>query len=164
MNNQPQLYRKRYYPEEMILLKDDKILKHDKNLIVTSWDTLKPRKDFSHGYSAYFLNEGFKVSKMLDSNNNLVYWYCDIIRTHYNKTENSYIFEDLLADVLVYEDGFVKVVDLNEISDLIDEKKISEETVSLALRILNDLLTIIYAKEFYKYQDVVNEFCCKADK
>lgn len=158
MNIKPQLYRKRYYPEETIHLKDDKILSLTENIIITSWNTLKPRKDFSHGYSAYFLNEGFKVSKILDSNNQLVYWYCDIIRTQYNAVENSYIFEDLLADVLVYENGTVKVVDLDEISDLIDQDKITKETVSLALRTLDKLLNLIYTNQFYKLQEIIEKF------
>lgn len=158
MSIKPQLYRKRYYPEETIYLKDDKILSLTENIIITSWNTLKPRKDFSHGYSAYFLNEGFKVSKILDSNNQLVYWYCDIIRTQYNAVENSYIFEDLLADVLVYENGTVKVVDLDEISDLIDQDKITKETVSLALRTLDKLLNLIYTNQFYKLQEIIEKF------
>ena len=58
------LYRKRYIPNESILLKDDNILFADDKLIITSWKTLKPRKDISYGYSAYFIDKGFKVSKM----------------------------------------------------------------------------------------------------
>ena len=158
MPTQPQLYRKRYYPEEIVHLKDDNILLNTENLIITSWNTLKPRTDFTHGFSAYFIDKGFKISKMLDADNQLVYWYCDIIRTSYNKTENSYIFDDLLADVILYQDGTVKVVDLNEISDLLDVKKISADTVSLALRTLNNLLEIIYSGQFYKLQALLEEY------
>lgn len=158
MSIEPQLYRKRYYPEETIHLKDDKILSLTETTLITSWNTLKPRKDFSHGFSAYFFKEGFKISKILDSQNQLVYWYCDIIRTQYVHEKNTYIFEDLLADVLVYNDGTVKVVDLNEISDLIDQKKITSETVSLALRTLDKLLNIIYTNQFYKYQEIIEKF------
>ena len=31
--------------------------------------------------SCYYIKEGFKVSKFLDDNDNIVYWYCDIIET-----------------------------------------------------------------------------------
>ena len=54
----PILYRKRIIPEECILLKDDKILYQDEQVIVTGWQTLKPKKDLHHGYSCYFLKEG----------------------------------------------------------------------------------------------------------
>ena len=39
-----------------------------------------------------------------------VYYYCDIIDTTYDAQENSYLFTDLLADVIVYDSGFVKAV------------------------------------------------------
>lgn len=158
MSIQPRLYRKRYYPKETVYLKDDKILFQSDDVIITSWNTLRPRKDFSHGYSAYFLDKGFKVSKMLTIQEQLVYWYCDIIRTEYNPVLDSYIFEDLLADVLVYEDGTVKILDLNEISDLIDTNQISIDIVSLALRTLDSLLNIIYSGGFGQLQSYIDKY------
>ena len=62
-----QIYRKRLIPDECILLKDDEILEIDEDYIVTKWKTLKPRRDFSHGYSCYFLKLGFKISKFFSS-------------------------------------------------------------------------------------------------
>jgi hypothetical protein len=38
----PNLYRKRFIPEELTLLKDDIILQNDKDLIITKWVTLHP--------------------------------------------------------------------------------------------------------------------------
>lgn len=58
------IYRRRMIPDECILLKDDIILEQTKDLIVTKWNTLKPRRDFHHGYSCYFLSYGYKVSKL----------------------------------------------------------------------------------------------------
>ncbi len=152
-----QLYRKRYIPNESILLKDDYILKAENNLIITRWNTLKPRKDISFGYSAYFIDKGFKVSKMYNADKKLVYWYCDIIDTHYIPETNTYIFQDLLADVLVYPDGSVKILDLDEISDLLDKGIINTSTVSKALRILNALLQIIYQNEFKFLQKIIED-------
>ena len=73
MEQSIQLYRKRYIPNECILLKNDRILKVENNLILTCWNTLKPRKDISFGYSAYFIDKGFKVSKMYNEKKELVY-------------------------------------------------------------------------------------------
>lgn len=150
------LYRKRYIPNESILLKDDNIVFADDKLIITSWKTLKPRKDISYGYSAYFMEEGFKVSKMFHADGHLVYWYCDIIDTEYEEETNTYVFQDLLADVLIYPDGFVRVVDLDEIADLLDQGVINSATASKALRTLNNLLKLIYSGEFDKYQQILN--------
>ena len=53
----PILYRRRLIPEECVLLKDDRILLHADNILVTSWQALKPRKDLHHGYSCYFFTK-----------------------------------------------------------------------------------------------------------
>lgn len=157
MGKAPALYRKRYLPDEVIFLKDDVILKHTNEIIVTKWDTLKPRCDIKRGLSAYFLNEGYKVSKIYGPNDTLVYWYCDIIDTVYNERENSYIFHDLLADVLIYPDGMVKVVDLQEIGDLLEKGAITEAMCIKALRTTDKLLSVIYSGGFHSLQRVVED-------
>ena len=54
INTKINLYRKRIIPEEMILLKDDVILHQDASTIITKWNSLKPRKDFSNGISIFY--------------------------------------------------------------------------------------------------------------
>ena len=56
------IYRKRIIPQEIVLLKDDVIVKADDDIIVTKWNTLKPKTGFSHGCSCYYLKKGVKVS------------------------------------------------------------------------------------------------------
>ena len=132
------LYRKRFIPEEVVPLKDDEILFADETKIITKWKTLKPRPDFAWGISCYDLQNSYKISRFLDHNNHLVYYYCDIIE--WEKTEDGYLFSDLLADVIIYPNGVVRVVDLAEIADALDEKKITEAQAKKALRILDQLL------------------------
>ena len=79
------LYRKRIIPEECVFLKDDILLYRDNEVIITKWNTLHPKKTLSHGYSCYFLERGFKVSKFYDHDDNLISWYCDIIQTEFRK-------------------------------------------------------------------------------
>ena len=110
----PILYRKRLIPEECILLKDDELLYRDEKKIITRWNTLRPKKDLHHGFSCYFLDKGIKVSKFYKADGSLICWYCDIVTHSYDKATDTYVFTDLLADVLVYPDGRVKVVDLDE--------------------------------------------------
>ena len=111
----PILYRRRIIPEECILLKDDIIQSCDEERIVTTWNALHPKKDLHHGSSCYFLKEGFKVSKFCREDDSLLYWYCDIVDFNYDPVKNTMIVTDLLADVIIYPDGFVKVVDLDEL-------------------------------------------------
>ena len=126
--------------------------------IITKWNSLKPRKDFSNGISAYFMDEGFKVSKIFDKHHKLVYWYCDIIETEYNSEQHTYIFTDLLADVVIYPDGELRVLDLDEIGDALEQKLISKDLSVKALRLCNQLLEKIYAGNFKKYQNIINKY------
>ncbi len=138
------LYRKRFIPRETILLKDDNIVFQNEDVIVTKWNALKPREDFSKGISCYFLKEGYKISRFINKNDNIVYHYCDIIETEYIVQNNTYIFIDLLADVLIYENGFIKVVDIAEIAEALEKNILSLDLAKKALYRLDALLTIIY--------------------
>lgn len=154
----PLLFRKRIIPEECIALKDDEILYIDDEIIVTKWNVLKPRNDFHHGYSCYFLNKNIKVSKFLKEDNSLHYWYCDIIEHTYDEESNSYTFTDLLADVIIYPDCSVKVVDLDEIAVALERKLVSERELVIALRTLDSLLTMIYSGDFDYLKSKVETF------
>ncbi|MDO4187916.1 MAG: DUF402 domain-containing protein [Lachnospiraceae bacterium] len=156
--NLPLLFRKRIIPEECIPLKDDEILYIDDEIIVTKWNVLKPRPDFHHGYSCYFLNKNIKVSKFIEENGDLHYWYCDIIEQSYNERDNSYTFTDLLADVIVYPDGTVRVVDLDEIAVALERKMLSERELSISLRALDSLLNMIYKGDFDFLKSKIEQF------
>lgn len=145
---QLKIYRRRMIPEECILLKDDIILEQTDDMIITKWHTLKPRRDFHHGYSCYFLKLGYKVSKFFREDNTHVYWYCDIVDYDYNETENSLIVTDLLADVVIYPDGYVKVLDIDELAIALEKNLCPPETVTQALRKLDNLLNMIYDDKF----------------
>lgn len=139
-----QIYRKRLIPDECILLKDDEILEIDEDYIVTKWKTLKPRRDFSHGYSCYFLKLGFKISKFFREDNSLLYWYCDIVDYSLDKKTDTLTVTDLLADIVIYPDGYTKVLDLDELALALEKNLCAPSTVTLALKRLNTLLNIIY--------------------
>jgi predicted RNA-binding protein associated with RNAse of E/G family len=138
------LYRKRYIPDEMIELKNDLILHANDSIIVTKWKTINPKKDFSHGVSCYFLQKGWKISKFLDNSNNCVYTYCDIIESMHNEDENSILVNDLLVDIVVYNNGLVEVVDIGDVADALEQGLISVETAAKALRQTDSLLRVIH--------------------
>lgn len=154
----PIIYRKRLIPEECILLKDDIILKCTDSMIVTQWNTLKPKKELHHGFSCYYLDKGFKVSQFCREDNSLLYWYCDIIDSSYNPTTNELVVTDLLADVIIYPNGFVKVVDLDEIVSALDSGLLSDSQLKQALMSLNNLLTIIYRGKFDSLKSEILSF------
>lgn len=154
-NKNIRLYRKRFIPDELVYLKDDKIIAANEHMIITRWKALKPRPDFSCGVSCYLLDDGIKISRFIDSDGRLLYWYCDIIDWSFSQADNSYIFFDLLIDVIIYPDGRVKVVDIGEVAEALEESKISVEQAKMALLRTDWLLKKIYAGEFGKLSSAI---------
>lgn len=156
----PILYRKRIIPEECIRLKDDAVLyfSPEKHLLVTKWNALKPKCDLHHGYSCYFYEQGFKISKFYRENGELLYWYCDIIDVDFCADTGHFICTDLLADIIIYPDGFVKVVDLDELTAAFDSGALSAALLKTALNRLNSLLMLIYSGDFCNYQKQLEVF------
>lgn len=157
MNNNTILYRKRLIPAECVLLKDDIILHIDEECIITEWKALHPKKDLHHGYSCYFLKKGIKVSKFYQEDNSLLYWYCDIVNYDYTEENNTLVVTDLLADVIVYPSGFVKVVDIDELVTCNDEGMLSIEELKTSLTHLNELLQTIYSDKFIELTKKIEE-------
>ena len=152
MKDNPVLYRKRMIPEECVLLKDDKVLELTDDIIITKWNTLKPKRELHHGFSCYFLKHGFKVSKFYRADNSLMYWYCDIVEYTRRPEENALIVTDLLADIILYPDGRMHVVDLDELAEALEKGLITQAQMSACLRQLNNLITIIYRDKFDRLQ------------
>lgn len=166
----PSLFRRRFIPNELIHLKDDTILSLDKDHIATKWNSLHPRSDIARGISMYFLEKGFKISKIFDKDDHLVYWYFDIIQAKYGPyptifpdlpsitDKNTVIIEDLLLDVILYEDGTVHVRDIDELCETLEKGLITQAEATYALRILDSLLKIIYSGNVNALQELVDQF------
>lgn len=149
--NSVEIYRKRLIPEECIHLKDDIILSMNEDHIISKWMTLKPKQDLDHGFSCYFLKEGIKVSKFYRKDNSLICWYCDIVSYEWDSAHHVLTATDLLIDILVFPDGSLQILDLDELADAEDQQLISSSLLKEALRRANHLLTQIYAKQFHNY-------------
>lgn len=152
------LYRRRLIPEECIPLPDDRILSYDGDALVTSWKTIRPKKEMDHGYSCYYLKEGYKISKFYRADRSLLYYYCDIISSYYEENTNTLTVTDLLADVIIYPDGFVKVVDLDELVSAQNSGKLSLDQLKEALVILDKLLKLIYAGKLDRLLEPINVY------
>ena len=148
--NFSKLYRKRLIPMECILLKDDTVEYSSDDILITSWKTLNPKTDFSHGCSCYFFNEGFKISKFYKQDGQLLYYYCDIVEFDFDETKQTLTVTDLLADVIIYPNGIHHVVDLDELADAQEQSLISSAQLNRSLRQLDKLLNIIQKGEFPK--------------
>ncbi len=152
------LYRRRLIPDEIIHLKEDVVLYHDDTVIITKWKTIKPRKDMDHGFSAYLLKEGIKVSKFYRADNSLLYWYCDIVDYEYDVTTNSYTSTDLLTDVVLYPDGQIRVLDLDELAEASVKDMITKDQLHSALVRTDKLLRTMYTKTFDQYTKLIDRY------
>ncbi len=153
--DRPILYRKRLIPAECVLLDGDEILEQTEHLIVTRWQTIRPKKELKRGLSAYFLDRGIKVSKFYDHADQLFCWYCDIITHTYDPAANTYVMVDLLADVILYPDGKVRVVDLDELAEATEKKLLPMEQLLASLRQLDWLLKMIDQGRFWELQEPI---------
>lgn len=152
------LYRRRHIPNELTHLKDDRILQYDPGkLLITEWKTLKPRRDFARGVSAFFLDRGIKVSKLLDHEGNLSRWYCDIGMFHLE--DNCLTFEDLLFDVVVNRDGSYQVLDIGEAAEAYRLQLITENQLLYAMEVLDSLLALIHNGQFRELQNIIDQAC-----
>lgn len=156
MNTISGIYRRRLIPAERILLKDDIIVEQNDEFIVTKWNTIRPKPGFSHGCSCYFLREGIKISKIYRADHSLLYWYCDIVDYSFDPADSSLTVTDLLADVILYPDGRMEVVDLDELAEAMERGLITKEQMTTCLRNLNHLLTVIYRDKFDRLQSRLN--------
>ena len=72
-----------------------------------------------------------------------------IVTLQGNLTQNlgndTYVFTDLLADVLVYPSGEIRVADLDEVAQALEEGLLTQEQAVCCLRRLDALLKEIYA-------------------
>lgn len=139
------LFRRRLIPEECVPLINDSILDYADGVLVTSWKTIRPKKEMDHGFSCYYLKEGYKVSRFYRADHSLYCCYCDIISPYYEENTNSLTVTDLLVDVIVAPNGFVKVADVDELVTALNAQLLSLEQLKAALDSLARLLSLIYA-------------------
>ena len=152
------IYRRRFIPNELISLDSDEILYLDDEKLVTKWNALHARSDFASGVSAYFFKDGWKVSKILDHEGNVIHWYCDIVECILDEKKNSITCQDLLFDVVVYENGRYKVLDCDEAAEAYESGLITGAQLCSALRSLHELLEVVYHDRFDRLQAVINEY------
>ncbi len=151
------IYRKRYIPAECIPLKDDVIVERNEDYILTTWHTINPKTNFDHGSSCYLLREGLKISKFYRPDGSLLFWYCDIVEYEFGKSGNTLTVTDLLADVILYPDGYMKVLDLDELAEALEENLITQKQMTASLRQLHHLLSMIYRDKFDRLQAILND-------
>ena len=143
----PILYRRRYIPDEKVCLRNDTIVYYDQRVLITEWETLRPRRDFNRGTSCYLMDRGVKISKFFHDDK-LLYHYIDIIETLIHPESNEIVFNDLLIDIVVENEGLVRVLDLDQVPLALDNCLISYEQAMSALRISAWILDVIYKGGF----------------
>ena len=126
----------------------DDVLFHNDTMLVTKWDAIKPRADFTRGYSVCFFREGWKVSWHIRADGTLLRHYIDIGDMLYDEAANTFTFIDLLLDVIILPDGAIQVLDVGELPEALDMGLIDLDMMKRALTRLDTLLAVLYAGHF----------------
>ena len=170
MSEKIALFRRRFIPNELTYLKDDELLAYNDEIIVTRWNSLKPRNDFSGGTSTYYRKKGIKISRIIDNAGNFLHWYCDIVSecgpealevdnrcklrngadlfllNDEAKNSKVIVYQDLLIDVIVNTNGLIEVADLDELADARKNGLITPEMADKALYTVKDYLRLLYGR------------------
>jgi len=94
-----------------------------------------------------FLNKGFEIIKVLDLNNKLTGYYCNINR--YPKMfDGGYEVVDLFLDVWVFPDLEYVVLDEDELEEAFEKGWIKEEDKKFAEKVLENLIKDLKVKDF----------------
>lgn len=146
------LYRRRYIPDELVFLKDDKFTMLTERYLRTEWKTIRPKAEYAGGRSVFCFDKGWKISRMIGKNGETKYWYCDICEFEFNEQENTIVYNDLLFDVVVDLDGRIRVVDCNEAAQALSEGLISDKQMIFALNSLDEILNMLQYGNFDDYK------------
>ncbi len=93
-----------------------------------------------------------KLASSSITRGNILYWYCDII--DFIKEFDKITFIDLLADIKVYENGNIEVLDLDELEEAYNKELITSKMYLDSLNKLNHLLRLI--KEKKNMEDLID--------
>lgn len=150
------IYRIRYIPSETNDLSADELLYRDEDFLITRWKPIRQRNDIAGGISCLFLKKGWKISAMWDHNNQLIYWYCDILDINYEVETDTYHLYDLLIDIAIMPDNQVKILDIDELGMAFDKNLITKSQLVSSLGKSNELLTFIYNNDApYIFRDII---------
>lgn len=144
----PKRFKRRLMPEEVIDITSDTLHFMDSKLLITSWSSQDMDTEADFNYSWAYLDDGFQIHRKMDKDGNFLYWYIDILAIEYSEQQHAYTLTDLIVDVVVHPDGYVDVIDLDEMAEAMEQGFISQEQVVLALRHLDTVLRLNYAKKF----------------
>ena len=86
------------------------------------------------------------------------YWYCDVGDFDIDTENDEFTFIDLLADVIVYPSGEIRVVDLAEAADIFESGKIDSDILCKMLRRLDFLLETVHSGEFANMQKMLESY------
>lgn len=79
-----------------------------------------------------------------------MYWYCDVVDYETDESAGTVTSIDLCVDVVVYPDGRLKVLDLDELVQARREGLLTQGQLEHALLATGDLLDDIYHERFHQ--------------
>lgn len=92
-------------------------------------------------------NNNYSIAAMINKRNEIELWYIDMIAGYGIDNDGIAYFHDLYLDLVVYPDGTIKIDDMDELVEALEQKIIDHNLYKLALEtseklqsgILNDI-------------------------
>lgn len=78
-------------------------------------------------------NEKYTITAMINKNNEIELWYIDMIADYGIDNDGIAYFHDLYLDLVVYPDGTIKIDDMDELVEALEQKVITPDLYKLAL-------------------------------
>ena len=91
------------------------------------WISILPQNDF------------YCITAMMNTNDDILLWYIDMIAEQGIDVDSIPYFDDLYLDLVIYPNGMIKVDDMDELEEALLRKDITEEQFNLAISTSNKL-------------------------
>ncbi len=79
------------------------------------------------------------ITAMMNSDNDIVVWYIDMIASQGLDTDGILYFDDLYLDLVVYPNGEIMVDDLDELEEALRQSDITQAQFDLAMNTADTL-------------------------
>lgn len=126
----------------------DEVLYFDLDFLVTRWKPAKSNMNIGAAVSLLCVKSGVQISKKYNREGKFVYYYCDMVKTHWDPETETFEVTDLIADLIVFPDSELRLIDLEEFQEAYQSKVIDTEEFEFTKKCLLDITDKVICGNF----------------
>ncbi len=115
MTKAMKIFKQKFIPEKIYDISDDEVIFFNNEFMITSWEATNSEMGVKKALSLTSFSNGYQISKKFNKENEFMYWYCDIVKAWHDREKNEIWIQDLIADVILFPDKALQVIDLPEL-------------------------------------------------